>query len=151
MCEIREISFTEFSNSSSYSGLIDGYESECTYEGFPPANLNKDLYKKLNDMGILKVFGAYLGDLLVGYCCLLISPNLHFSAPIGTVESFFVFKEHRNTGAGLKLLKAVEHVSKNNGAISLSLSTKKNSLLEKVMEGMKDYHQSNVVYMKRLI
>src|ERR1019366_10209680 len=74
------------------------------------------LYKQLESAGALTVFGAFIEQILIGFITILAPLNPHYSVRLPVVESFFVAKEYRKFGAGLKLLKHAELWAKGIGS-----------------------------------
>ena len=150
MSEIVKIKFNDFYHNENYSIFIKEYAEECSIEGMTQINPNIDLYNKLESVGILNSYAVYEDKAIIGGFCLLISPNLHYSQNIATIESFFVKKEFRKNGIGLRLLQEAEKIAKEKNAVALFLSTPIDSDLEKVMSSLKSYKETNKVFFKSL-
>ena len=151
MCQVKEIHLDGLTKDSAFEELIAEYTAESANQEMPAISPNLDLYYKLNSFNVLKVIGAYLDDVLIGFACVLVSPNLHYSTNIGTFESFFVKKEHRNTGAGLLILKKAEEISKENNCVALYVSAPMEGPLTGMLEGKKNYREVNRIFFRSLL
>jgi predicted acetyltransferase len=108
------------------------------------------MYNTLEKAGVFQAFGAYDNDTLIGFIVVLVSNNPHYGKVIGTIESFFVSKAKRKTGAGLKLLRISEIFCKEFGAVGLFLSAPVESQLAKTMEKLSPYKETNRVFFRSL-
>lgn len=81
---------------------------EHQVEGMPPSVPVWPSYRLLEQAGLLYGWSATLDGTLIGYISIFISVHPRCAAPLATTEGWFVVKEYRKTGAGLKLLKAAE-------------------------------------------
>lgn len=92
-----------------FDGLAKAYSDECRVkmlgEGAPV--VNKDMYRKLQGMGLMETFGAYVGDQLCGFAAVVKSPSLHLSIDTAILDAIFVSPKHR-ASVGLRLLHVVE-------------------------------------------
>ena len=98
----------------------------------------------------MQVFGAFVGSCFAGYAILLVTVLPHYSAPVATLESFFVSAMYRHTGAGLKLLRAAEAAARDKGAVGLLVSAPIGGQLAEVMARMRSYRETNRVFFRSL-
>lgn len=147
---IKKITFTDVLSAPNWPEMKVEYEKEGHTEGFPPCVPNLEVYKKLEGIGVLHVFGAYLREKLIGFISVLHTPASHYEIPLCVSESFFVFKEHRHTGAGLKLLREAENFAGNHSA-GLLVSAPYGGTLAAVLEKKEDYRQTSQVFFKRCV
>lgn len=150
MIEIRLIPHEQLEADAEFQALVSEYSAECSISGMPPTNRDYDLYQKFEQAGFSRMFAAYKDSLLVGFLVLLVSPNPHYGCKIGTIESIFVGSNYRNSGAGLKLLKAAEETAKGMGAAGLFVSTPIGKQFADVMEKMDSYTETNRTFFKGL-
>lgn len=148
MIEIRECRFGEIADSPRFAELCAEYAAECSMSGLPTPAPHADTYKVLDQSGKMKIVAAYDDGALVGFIAILLYLNPHYSALLGVVESFFVAKSSRGSGAGLKLLRFVETIAKDGGAAGLLISAPSGSLLASVMDSHKTYRETNRVFMR---
>lgn len=130
--------------------LIEEYAIECANQGLPYPNYNVETYRQIESRGCLAAFGAYEGLTLVGFIVVLLPFIPHYSMAVATVETFFVGKASRASGAGILLRKAAEDYAKDMGSPGMYISTPSGSVLCDVMYQTKGYEESNRVFFKRL-
>jgi GNAT superfamily N-acetyltransferase len=150
MITVKKISFVEFYSLPEFENIIWEYTSESALEDMPPINPNIDLYIKLNEAGVLTTLVAFDDDSLIGFANFIMSPNLHYSTTTAVTESFFVKEDYRKTGAGMFLLKEMERLAKEKGAIAFLVSAPTDSKLSAVMDKNKAYKETNKVFFRSL-
>lgn len=75
-----------------------------------------DLYSKLENMGMVKVFTARDDQKLVGYLWVLISPNLHSKGTkVASDDGLFVDKKYRGSSVAKGLIGFAEKCLKDDG------------------------------------
>lgn len=144
---IRPVTVDQATQSPEFPALALAYGAEAKIAGMPPPVTKFDAYRHLEASGMFKAFGAFKDDALVGFISLIVPLIPHYGSPIGTSESFFVAKEHRHTGAGLKLLKAAELQAQTMGALGLFVSAPIASDLAKVLP-RRGFTATNIVFFK---
>jgi len=147
MIAIKKNSFITLKNDSSFLGLCKEYENEYV-EDMPPVKISNETYINIDKAGKLSIFCAYKENVLVGFLSLIISVLPHYDVNAGIVESFFVSKDYRKTGAGLILLKESENFAKEQGALVFLCSTPIESRLCTILP-RKGYTKSDLVFSKR--
>ena len=150
MISITKMTYAELEANSDFDALVTEYGKESCIEGMPEHNRDSAMYNTLEKAGVFQAFGAYDNDTLIGFIVVLVSNNPHYGKVIGTIESFFVSKAKRKTGAGLKLLRISEIFCKEFGAVGLFLSTPVESQLAKTMEKLSPYKETNRVFFRSL-
>ena len=118
-------------------------------EGMPPANPDWEMYRRLESAGLLFAFSATVDGRLVGYISVLVSVLPRYSARVATVESYFVAKAHRKTGAGLKLLKLAEDKARELNAPPMLVSAPADGDLAQVLPRL-GYRATSTIFFKRL-
>ena len=109
--------------SPEFPALVAEYAAESALAGLPPPDAKMPLYSQLEQMGRLHAFSATIGDTLVGFISLLVSPLPHYDGiPVAVGESFFVAAEHRKSGAGLRLMNAAENRARELGCPGILIS-----------------------------
>jgi hypothetical protein len=119
---VRASSFLELEAAVEWPALLAEYAAESGVEGMPAPTCDRAMYLALTETGRLHVFGAWVGEALVGFMFVLHAPLPHYSVMMALSESFFVAKAHRSSGAGLKLLRAAEAKTLELGAPGLVVS-----------------------------
>lgn len=130
---IRHCVFDEIASLPEFVELAQEYANESKIEEMPEHSLNVDAYRAMEKAGIYSLIGAFSGKLLIGFVGVIVNNVPHFKIKIATAESYFVGKKHRNTGAGIKLLKAAEELASERGAINLFVSAPIGSRIEQVL------------------
>lgn len=138
----------EFFAEPNLPALIAEYEAECSIEGLPKANAKMEVYKLCGDA--LHAFVARIEGVMIGFIAIVTPIIPHYGAYISTTESFFVAKEYRSSGAGIKLLALAERYAISRGSPGLLISTPKGGALAAALDGRKDYTETNRVFFKRL-
>ena len=146
---IHRISMEQLFGDEDAWELFREYANESSIREMPPFNPDVDLYIKLEQSGVLRCLGSFVDNVLVGFGILLVTQNPHYSVRIATVESVFVTKAHRDTGAGLKLIYALKRQAKEQGAVALFASAPTHSQLDRVLSTMGWAH-TNQVYCRSL-
>jgi GNAT superfamily N-acetyltransferase len=144
---IRKISIAEIEAAPNFQALVDEYAAEGALEGLPTPATKLAIYKDIEAACIFHTFGAYFDDLLVGFLAVLTSVSPHYGAPVSTSESFFVSKEHRKTGAGLKLLHEAERYGKESGSSGILVCSPSGSPLSKILECV-GYRETHSVFFR---
>jgi len=81
-----------------------------------PLDIDWELYEKLESLGLVKVFTARDGEVLVGYMCVVISPNLHSKGTQTACEDgLFVSKNYRKASVARGLVEFVEKCLREDG------------------------------------
>jgi GNAT superfamily N-acetyltransferase len=150
MIAIREMSFCELHERPEWPSLQEEYSQESSVPDMGPTKVDLLMYKKMSDVGALKTFVAFDDDQAIGYINFVVSPNLHYSKPIGSTESFFVKASHRDTGAGMVLLRGAEKCAKSLGAVAFLVTAPICSKLRLILEKSKSYKETNIVFFRSL-
>ena len=129
------------------SGLIPEYAYECRIAGLPAPDPDRKTYRAMESTGFIKLFGAYIGDVMVGFASVMVNSLPHYSRPVAVTESIFVSSTHRKSGAGLKLLRQAEQYAKNMGAVGILVSAPAGGKFAAVLERTA-YRHTNQVYFR---
>lgn len=148
---IRAITVDEAFDSPVFAALCDEYREESLRNPHMMGALpDREGYTRMVDAGLLRPIGVFVGEELVGFCAVLITPVLHFGGKvIASTETLFVAKAHRAGGAGLKLLRAAEEVALNAGADGLYVTAPTGGRLERLLPHV-GYHETNRVFFRGL-
>lgn len=149
MIEVRRITFGELESEPNFRWLIEAYAEESQISGLPPANYQSELYHKMEATGTFHVLGAYRDGEMVGFVNFLVTSLPHYGLKVATTESIFVAQEFRRTGAGVKLIREMEKISAELGAIGVLVSAPFGGRLAEVMPGLK-YRQTNQIFFKAI-
>lgn len=147
MTEVRRITFAELTASAEWDGLVSEYADECQIAGLPRCKHDSSTYYLLENSGAINFAAAFVGDTLVGFATLLVTQLPHYSRIVAIVESIFVAKQHRSSGAGMMLIREMESLAKDNEAIGILVSAPKGGRLNGLMPNI-GYTHTNEVFFK---
>lgn len=105
---IASYTVAEMYNHEHFHELVAEYADECAIDGMPAPEYKMESYLQLEKVGALKTFAAFNNERLIGFI-VLVSPVIpHYGMLVTVIESVFVGKAFRKTGAGLRLIRAAE-------------------------------------------
>lgn len=144
---IRHCTISEMEAAPNIMALLDEYAAESSIAGLPHPSVKVETYKHLESTGAIYPIGAFIGGKLIGFVTVL-SPVLpHYNVCVAVAESFFVSKEHRGSGAGLKLLHSAQERTKEVGACGLLVSAPMGGDLAEVLPRV-GYTETNRVFFR---
>lgn len=148
--DIRPCTVAAIAAAPEFDALLAEYGAESSLPeiGEPAAQI--PVYLQLEQAGMLHAVGAFQGEALIGFVCVLLSVLPHYGRKVATSESLFVAGHARSTGAGLALLQAAQDLARERGAEAFLLSAPEGSRLARVMDLQKDWRPSNRVFVKEL-
>ena len=144
---VRHCTISEMEAAPNIMELLEEYAAESSISGLPHPSAKVDMYKHLEIMGEIYPIGAFLGDMLIGFITVLAPVLPHYSARVAVAESFFVSKEYRSSGAGLKLLHAAQNRTKEANACGLLVSAPLGGDLAEVLPHV-GYTETNRVFFR---
>lgn len=147
MLEVRKCTISELENNPNFAGLVGEYAVESAISGLPHPSGKMVLYKVLETSGVLYASAAYFDARLIGFLVVLSSVNPHYGVCLSTTESLFVGREYRKTGAGLKLIRDAERVSREVGSPGLLISAPMGGDLAEVLPRI-GYEETNRTFFK---
>jgi GNAT superfamily N-acetyltransferase len=142
MCSIAELE-----QAPNLPGLLVEYAAESALSGMPQPVPQVETYRALEAAGIMQPLGAFRDSVLMGYCLLLSSVLPHYGVKVCTTESYFVAREYRHTGAGLKLLRLAEEYARETGAAGLLISAPVGGPLAELLPHV-GYNNTNLIFFK---
>lgn len=145
---VEKCSVNDLFASPNWDALIAEYTAESSIHDMPPINPQVDSYLHLESLGVFHCFRAVNAEgSMIGFITVLSTPFLHYGAPVLTTESYFVAQEYRRTGAGLRLIRAVEAYAREIDAAGVFISSPAGGKLESVAPKM-GYRHTNTVFFK---
>lgn len=135
--------------SPGWDELLAEYAAESSIEGMPEPQARLETYAGLERAGVLHVIDARVLGRLVGFITILAVPLPHYGITTAVSESFFVARNDRSTGAGLRLLKAAEDKARELGSPGLLVSAPFEGDLFRVLP-RRGYRETNRVFFKRV-
>ncbi len=149
MIDIRLTSIAEIFSSPNFETLRDQYIAEGKVAGMPHPDVKEAAYRLMESQGAMTCYGAFMGDLLVGFAVLLAPVIPHYGVHVVTADSLFVGWDYRKTGAGLRLIRTIERFARGLKAPGILLSSPSRGRLAGVLPRM-GYHETHQVFFKRL-
>lgn len=104
---VERISVEELYSLPGFEDMIAEYATHAIKK-MPRPLYRKEDYLRLEAAGVLTVWCAMYGGLVVGFASCLISMIPHYGCGIAIAESLFVRESLRNAGFGIRLIRAVE-------------------------------------------
>ena len=147
---IESISVSTLFKEEIENNLFKLYEEESRVEEAPLANPNIEVYKTLEDSGMLTISGLYQQKELLGFCIITYAYLTHSNSTIAIVDSFFVHPEFRKYGMGKKLLNYAEKTAQEKGALVITMTSPYDSRLSKVANSF-GYRTTNLIHSKKLV
>lgn len=144
---IRECSVAEIETSSNIAKLLEEYAAESSLSGLPHPSAKWEMYKHLEIVKAIHIFGAFYEDTLIGFIVFLAPVLPHYGMQVAVAESFFVSETYRKTGAGLKLLRKAEKHAQGLGSPGLLVSAPSGGDLAEVLPHV-GYNETNQVFFK---
>lgn len=146
---VRKCTISEVESNENFPALAREYAAEAAIAGLPKPDEKAAAYRAIEQTGIFHSYGAFFGDLLVGFISVLLPVIPHYGVAIAVAESFFVGKKYRKTGAGLKLLHAVERHAREAKSPGLLVSAPWSGPLAEVLPRV-GYRETNRVFFKEM-
>lgn len=146
---VKKCALTEVVDAPEFATLVADYATESAMAGMPPTNAKIPLYRQLEAAGALTAFGAFVDGKLVGFIGVLYSTLPHYGIGLAVSESYFVAKEHRTTGAGLKLKSIAEEHAREIGSPGFLITAPYGGGLDFVLAACSDYNLASRAYFKR--
>jgi GNAT superfamily N-acetyltransferase len=147
---IKPVSYAELFAAPNFKDLVRQYDLECSLPQIGPIDPQPQMYAALEAAGAMQCFGAYQGDVLIGFASVLASVLPHYGRKVASIESLFVAKSHRMTGAGTSLMLAVESFAAAFGCVGIGYSAPVGSQLERVLIRRGQYKRTHSVFYMRL-
>jgi GNAT superfamily N-acetyltransferase len=149
MITIRHCAASELLDAPNRFELWDEYARESSAGGMPKPEVQIEMYRSLENAGVLRLIGAFDGDTLVGFVSVLTNVLPHYGVLAAITESFFVAAAYRKTGAGMNLLREAELHAKAIHAPVLLVSAPTGGRLAAVLPNV-GYVETNRVFLKKL-
>lgn len=147
--KVSQCSVAEIFDDERFEELIAEYAAESKAEEAPDYDPDRDLYERLEKMGVLHTVKVVYRGKMIGFALVLVNQVPHYKALLATTESVFVEKAMRWTGAGLALIRSAEKIAKLHGCKALFVSAPTGGSINKLMPNIK-YRECHKVYTKML-
>ncbi len=151
MIEVRRCTVDDLVGARNYQAVVDEYAAESSISEMGAINPQLDTYRMMEKSGMFFPIGAFVGTTLVGFIQPIAAVVPHYGKLTVAAESFFVIKEERRAGLGLRLLAEAENLARDLSAKAFLLSSPTGGALSQVMQRKKSYRQSNDVFVRALV
>ena len=149
MTEVRRISYDIAASDINFSAMLDEYAAESVHFGMPKPECQAEVYRAMEESGLIHVLGSFKDGRLTGFVVLMVSVLPHYGVTVATTESFFVTPSYRKSGAGLMLLREAERLAKSLGAVAMLVTAPANGKLDGVLQKT-EYVLSSKVFIRGL-
>jgi len=130
------------------TALLAEYEAECSIPALGRPEPQWEMYHRMQAAGLMQAFAVYVDDAMVGFASVLVSVLPHYGFCAATVESLFVAAAQRGTGAGTRLMAAVEEYARLAGCKLILYGAPAGGQLEALLG--KRYTRTSSMYCKPL-
>jgi len=111
-------------------------------------NPNFNMYKTMNELGILRIFTVRDFGKLVGYFIVMCQPHLHYSDHVYAMNDIiYIDPEYRGSTIAFKLLRSVEKRLKKDGVSVLMINMKVYAPFDRLLEKL-NFENTERVYSK---
>ena len=149
--DIRIVPLEELASAPNLGALLAEYADEAGVAGLPHPKPHMASYDALGKSGHLTTICAFVGGVIIGFILVLVNVMPHYSVPVATLESFFVAKAQRATGAGLQLLFKAEDVAQYKGAAGVFIAAAVGGELDRILSHKQSYRMSHHAYFRSFI
>lgn len=146
---VSQCSVKDIVEADNIAALLDEYAEECAIAGLPHPKARIDLYYQLEASGVFYVAAAKLDDRLIGFITAIVPILPHYGVGVAVSESFFVAREARHTGAGMRLLDIAERHALSKGACGILVSAPFGGRLAEILP-RKGYVEASRVFFRKL-
>lgn len=144
------VSLTDYAEILAADSLLEEYSHESSLAEIGETNPQRGMYAHMEHSGMMRTFGAYSDGALVGFASILLYVLPHYGRKVATVESLFVASSRRSTGAGAKLMHAIEEYAQTQGCAVILYSAPAGGTLEQVLSRRKECRHSNSIFLRKL-
>jgi GNAT superfamily N-acetyltransferase len=124
------------------------YEEIANNKDVIKLNPDYDAYKKLCDMGAMRIITARDEGKLVGYCICIIRYHLHYKDSLTALNDiFYISKDYRKGLIGVKLFIKTEEILKKYGVQRVIMNTKKHHDVGAIFDRL-GYRETERVFTK---
>lgn len=112
--------------------LYEHWKELANHQDIRPLDPDYDLYTKLSDMNIIRIFTARDEGKLVGYSCFYVAPNFHYKTWVyAACDVYYLNPDYRQSGTGREMFIKMEKWLKSLGVKAVVVQDKVNHSHEK--------------------
>lgn len=141
--------FAELEKMPEFPALVEEYYSEAGNPGLPRPKYDSERYGQLCKLGLMHTFGVTVDGRLIGFMMIVVSVLPKYSLPVATLDTIFVGKAHRMSGAGVRLLQRAEQIAADLADGRLLASSPVEGALANLLE-RSGYLESNRIFFKQV-
>lgn len=145
---MMEVVKIEAKTLQSHPEMVAEYAAESSMEALGATDPQWEMYERMETGGFMQAFGVKVDGEMVGFAFVLTTILPHYGVKASTVESLFVRKEKRGTGAGTVLMAAVEDYARQQGSKVVLYSAPAGGRLEALLG--KRLTRTNSIFCKPL-
>lgn len=147
---IRPVSYATILDDPNANRLLSEYAAECFMPELGYAAPQPELYARMEASGGFQAFGAYDGEVLVGFAGAVAYPLPHSGHWIGVNESIFLTASHRRSGLGEELKEAMRQYVRSKGGVVFIWTAQAESSFDHSLSESLNLRHSNNSYVERL-
>ena len=144
---VRKCAVREILESAELPALRQEFADEVATFAAPAPISDMVGYVEMEAVGSLQMFGAFLGERLVGFVGVIVHRIPRCSVSVAVTDGMYVGRAYRNTGAGMKLIRAAEVHAAEAGSPRLMVGTPSDGPLVSILPRL-GYAETNRVFSK---
>lgn len=131
-----------------FEGMVSEY-AQYAIKALPAPQYKQADYEAIERLGVLVPFRVVHEGHLIGFASIVEAKVPHYGLKLSVVESLFVMRAFRPTGAGVRLIKTVEKFAKASGSVGIFINCPIHGELFDILPRM-DYSLETYNFFKRL-
>lgn len=145
---IKAISVEELYATAGFETMVAEY-AEYAIKRMPRPKYTKENYLALERAGLLTAYADIRNNIVVGFMSIMITRIPHYGCLAGLVESLFVMRAFRASGAGVRFIVTAERHARAYGVPGIFINCPYGRELAKVLE-RRSYTPVTVSYFRPL-
>ncbi len=138
----------EIADSLGFAETVEEYASYCNDMVESP-KFDIDLYTRLEKGGAIYCYRAMEDEKLIGFMSIVNSVIPHWGKKISIVESLYVLKAARKSGAGIRFIRKAEEFGRNVGSWGVIVNCPVDGELVNVLPKL-EYAPQTICFFKKL-
>ena len=130
--------------------LFDLHWAEIAHYKDIPLDPDYEFYVKADEMGMVRVYTAREGGVLVGYCVFFVRPHPHYKRHVYANQDVLFIRKDRRGRFGMKFVNWCDEQLKAQGVSVATQHVKVAHNFGPALERLCGYEQQDVIYSKRL-
>lgn len=138
----------ELYSDPTFESMVDEYAT-YSIKTLPRPQYKRQDYELLEKVGALTPFRVIHQERLIGFMAVLEAKVPHYGLKLSIVESLFVMKAYRSTGAGVRLIRTAERFASAGGSAGIFINCPVHGELFDILPRL-DYSLETYNFFKRL-